>query len=261
MFRRVAGRSAWLATVAALCLTLSACKEDVYTGLAEREANEMVAVLSAAGITPSRKKDKDGVYALRVEAAEVPAAITVLREAGYPREAFQSLGEVFNSEGVFGTPFEQHARFIHAMNQELSATITAIDGIRSAKVLVTAPPRGRFDREAPRATASVAIHYEIGQDIRSSLSSIKMLVAHALPNLDYDDVAVALFEAGGPVVASPTQAPEATPGEHAKAASVAPPPEEQVGTAVAWERLGMLVFVLAPFGVIFLLHSRRGQHS
>lgn len=213
MIGRSPRKGAFTVLAAGLCLTLAGCKEDVYTGLAEREVNEMVAVLAAADITPSRKRDKDGAYALRVEAADVPAAITVLREAGYPRESFQSLGDVFGAEGVFGTPFEQHARYLHAMNEELSATVSAIDGIRFAKVLVTAPPKGRFDRDAPRAKASVTIHHESGRDIRAHLSSIKLIVAHALPNLRYDDVAVALFEAGGPVVAATM--PRAEPSEFA----------------------------------------------
>jgi type III secretion protein J len=193
-------KTVWTPLLLVAALLLSACKEDLYTALPEREANEMVAVLAAQGIVSSRERDQDGAYALRVEAADVPAAITVLRDQGYPREAFQTLGDVFNTDGAFSTPFEQHSRYLHAMNQELSATITAIDGIRSARVLVTAPQRERFDREPPRATAAVAIHYEAGQDIRAMLPQIKTLIAHALPNLDYDDVAVALFEAGGPAV-------------------------------------------------------------
>lgn len=112
MFNSVMHRL-WSATlVAAACLSLGACKEDLYSGLDEREVNEMVAVLAAAGIEPSRKRDKDGAYALRVESADVPGAITILREAGYPGESFQTLGDVFSAEGVFGTPFEQHARYI-----------------------------------------------------------------------------------------------------------------------------------------------------
>ncbi|MEM7526940.1 MAG: type III secretion inner membrane ring lipoprotein SctJ [Pseudomonadota bacterium] len=201
-----------LGTGLALVLLVAACKQDVYSGLDEHQVNEMVAVLASHGIEARRDRDKDGTFVLQVSDAEVAPAITLLREAGLPRVTFETLGEVFSAGGVFGTPFEQHARYVHAMNQELSATITAIDGIRFAKVLVTAPQKGRFDQEAPPATASVAIHYERGRDVRSQLSSIKMLVAHALPNLDYDDVAVAIFEAGGPVVAERLEQPLAKPG-------------------------------------------------
>ncbi|WP_299285074.1 type III secretion system inner membrane ring lipoprotein SctJ [uncultured Tateyamaria sp.] len=262
MLGNLISQTARTGAVVGLCLILGACKEDVYSNLAEREVNEMVAVLSASGIVPSRQRDKDGAYALRVESADVPAAITLLRNAGYPRETFQSLGEVFNAEGVFGTPFEQHARYIHAMNQELSSTITAIDGIRSAKVLVTAPPRGRFDREAPRATASVAIHHENGEDVRSNMSSIKMLVAHALPNLDYDDVAVALFEAGGPV-ATPAQAAALTT-EAANPASVMSvfPPLDQLRSHIGAERFAALLGGAGIGAFLLLLMAvSRGRRS
>lgn len=250
-----------MVAAAGLCLALVACKEDVYSGLEEREVNEMVAVLSAADIAPSRERDKDGLYALQVEAADVAAAITVLRSAGYPNETFQDLGEVFGAEGVFGTPFEQHARYLHAMNQELSATISAIDGIRSAKVLVTAPARERFDREAPPASAAVTIHHEPGRDMREHLSDIKMIVAHALPNLDYDEVAVALFDAGGPIVRA---APQTADGASATASQSAALMIRSDAASDLWRyvRIDRLLIVLAivAFGSgLWLWRRRSGQ--
>lgn len=187
-----------------ICLAAAGCKETLYSGLSENEANEMVAVLVASGFEPSRARDKDGIYEITLVEEDVAAAVTVLRNAGYPRQKFETLGEVFGAEGIFGSPFEQQTRFVHAMNQELSSTVSAISGVRAARVLVTSPPRGRYDREAPRATASVTIHHETAFDIGAHISSIKMIVAHSLPNLDYDDVAVVLFPAGGPVISANT---------------------------------------------------------
>ena len=238
-----------------ICVALTACKEEVYSDINEREANEMVAVLAAAAINPKRRRDNDGVYTLLVEAADVPAAITILRDAGYPRESFESLGDVFEGDGVFGTPFEQHARYIHAMNQELSATITSIDGVRSAKVLVTAPPKGRFDTETPRATASVVIHHETGFDPRPELSTIKEIVAHALPNLDYEDVATASFAAGGPG-SSPKAVPAGTATDTGQAQTPPGPTTAMVvgggvlnRVAAAIDPLWALAFVAAAFAV------------
>ena len=172
----------------------------------ENQANEMVAVLATAGVSSSRSADKKGIYALSVDGQDVAGAITILKNAGYPREQFQSLGDVFSADGIIGTPFEQHARFIHAMNQELSQTITSIAGVRSARVFVTAPPKGRYDRTPPRASASVTVHHETDFDASKNLSMIKQIIAYSLTNLDYDDVAVALFPAGGPKIAVVSEA-------------------------------------------------------
>ncbi len=181
-------------------LSLMGCKEVLYSGLDENQANEMVSALAASGVSASRERDKKGIYSVLVDETMVATSITLLKNQGLPRERFQSLGDVFSAEGIVGTPFEQQARFIHAMNQELSHTVTSIDGVRSARVLVTSPPRGRYEQTAPAASASVVIHYEADFDERKYVSTIKTVVAHSLPNLGYEDVAVAMFPAGGPAV-------------------------------------------------------------
>ncbi len=189
-----------LALVGLLCLAMAGCKEVLFSDLGETEANEMVAVLAATGVVASRTRDKDNIYSIEVEADAVATATTLLRQQGYPRPKFQTLGDVFGAEGIVDTPFEQHVRFIHAMNEELSRTVSAIAGVQSARVFITAPPKDRYAREAPPASASITINYESGFNAEASVSKIKSIVAHSVTNLDYDNVAVALFPAAGPAV-------------------------------------------------------------
>ncbi|MEL6639704.1 MAG: type III secretion inner membrane ring lipoprotein SctJ [Pseudomonadota bacterium] len=185
----------------ALCLlAVSGCKEVLFSNLDEIQANEMVAVLAVAGIGSSRERDKDQSYSVLVEGAHVATATTILRNEGFPRKNYESLGDVFSAQGIVGTPFEQQARYVHAMNQELSHTISTIHGIQSARVLVTAPVRDRYAREDPKATASVTINYEPSFDAEHNVSRIKMIVAHSMSNLAYDDVALALFPTATPTV-------------------------------------------------------------
>jgi type III secretion protein J len=186
--------------IGACCLALTGCKEVLFSNLEETEANEMVAVLAAAGIYASRERDKDNIYAISVTETDIPVATTLLRNVGYPKQKFQSLGDVFSAEGIVGTPFEEQARYIHAMNQELSKTISSIEGVKSARVFVTAPVKDRYEKAPVPASASVMINFEPGFDAEAYVSKIKVLVAHSLPNLDYDNVAVALFPTSGPTV-------------------------------------------------------------
>lgn len=199
-----------IVAAAALCLALAGCKEELYSELDEAQANEMVSVLAASGIAAGRERDDD-VYAVLVEEADVAAAVTLLRTEGLPRARFQSLGDVFSSEGIVGSPFEQQARFIHAMNQELSNSVTSIHGVRSARVLITAPPKDRYARESPAASASVVIHHETNFDADAHVSTIKTMIAHSVPNLEYDAVAVALFPAAGPEFEPTTARPDQSP--------------------------------------------------
>lgn len=181
-------------------LLLSGCKETLYSGLHETEANAMVAVLASAGIDASRDRDKKNVYAVLVASADVPSSITLLMNAGFPREQFQSLGDVFGADRMIGTPFEQHARFMHAMNQELSQTLTRISGVRSARVFVTAPPKDRYDPAPARARALVTLYHEAGFDPEPNVARIKSIVMFSVADLSYDDISVVMFPAGGPEV-------------------------------------------------------------
>ena len=180
-------------TLLAVFLALAGCKEVLYSDLSENEANEMVAVLDAGGISAGRVRSKDGIYDITVDEALVASAVNLLQAAGYPKHRFQSLGDVFAGDELVGSPFNERARFMHAMNEELSRTISQIDGVRSARVQVMIPAQDKYDPTPKAATASVAVMYDERRDLSTFVPVIKTLVAHSVPDLAYDDVAVALF--------------------------------------------------------------------
>ena len=178
-------------------LAISGCKEVLYSNLDEMEANQMVAVLQAAEVPSSRNKDVDGMYEILVEEAQIGVAVLLLQEQGLPRQKFVSLGDVFADTGIVGTPFEERARFMHAMNQEMASTISTIDGVREARVHVVLPESARFDREGKNASAAIAIYYNELFDAQKIVPTVKSMMAHSIPELSYDDVAVSLFAVGG----------------------------------------------------------------
>ncbi len=177
----------------AVLFVVAGCKEVLYSDLSEREANEMVAVLDAGGISAGRERSKDGIYNITVDEALVASAVKLLQAAGYPKQKFQSLGDVFSGDELVGSPFNERARFMHALNEELSRTIGEIVGVRSARVQVMIPSQDKYDPAPKTATASVAVMYDERRDLSSVVPVIKTLVAHSVPNLPYDNVAVALF--------------------------------------------------------------------
>lgn len=229
-------------------LTLAGCKEVLYSNLTEASANEMVAHLDAAGIPATRRSDKDRVYVIMVEAAYVPAAITVLGNEGLPHKTFETIGTVFDAEGIVGTPFEERARFTFAMNEELAQTISSISGVRSARVHVMLPPTTRFERAAAPSSASVTINYEDNFDAPRHVPTIKNLVSHAVPDLAYDNVAVALFP-----IATLVPTPVIRPTAVVRIGSVTLP--DSLPDLIA---LGIAGSLLAIFGPLWLLR-RRGR--
>ena len=194
--------------VLALALVLSACGEqELYTGLTQRQANEMTAVLRNAGIDAQKVPRDAGRYAVQAPHENFAQAIEVLRANGYPREGYDTLGQVFKKEGFISSPLEERARFTHALSQEISNTIASIDGVVVARVHLAVPERDPLSDKTKLSSASVFIKHRPGVDLSGRVGQVKALVVNAIEGLPYDNVTVALFTAeplpAGPVLASP----------------------------------------------------------
>ena len=180
--------------VMAASLFLAGCQSELYSNLQEREVNEMISVLAVNGIEASRSSDGKGNYSVTVDRGDFSIAIAKLSEKGLPREQFGSLGKVFNSEKLVSTPFEERARFMHALNEELSNSISRINGVVSARVHLMVPEDSPFEDNKTPPRASVFIYQEAGKDLRPQIPTIKNLIVNSLDNLEYSFVEVALFE-------------------------------------------------------------------
>lgn len=191
--------------VLAAALFIAGCESELYSNLPEREVNEMISVLAVNGIEASRTTDGKGTFGLSVDKGEFSMAIVKLSEKGLPREQFGSLGKIFNSEKLVSTPFEERARFMHALNEELSNSISRINGVVSARVHLMVPEDNPFEQNKTPPRASVFIYQEAGIDLRQQIPTIKNLIVNSLDNLEYSYVEVALFEDNSSVTASQTK--------------------------------------------------------
>lgn len=196
-----AKRARRLRAVAVACLlsgSLSACKDDLYSGLSQRDANEMMAVLAGAGISASRDLSENGTYVLRVEKEQFPVATKILSEYGYPRDKFRTVGELFPGTSMIVSPFEQRTRYIFALNQELTQTVSEFEGVVSARVHVALPDRDASLVATPvKPSASVVIHYRPEGHPEQLAAHARSVVATAVPGLDARNVSVAMVQAKG----------------------------------------------------------------
>ncbi|HET9642765.1 MAG TPA: type III secretion inner membrane ring lipoprotein SctJ [Burkholderiaceae bacterium] len=195
------------ATAAAvLCgLLMCACSDqELYGKLTQQQANEMVAVLRNAGIDADKQTQEGGTFAITAPHDSFSRAVEVLRAQGYPRDEHDSLGQVFKKEGFVSSPLEEQARLNHALSQEISTTLSSIDGVVMARVHLSLPEKDPLAEKAPPASASVFIKYRAGVDLSGQVGNIKALVVNSIQSLSYDNVTVALFPA------EPWSAPEAT---------------------------------------------------
>ncbi|QQN65510.1 type III secretion inner membrane ring lipoprotein SctJ [Bradyrhizobium diazoefficiens] len=232
-----------------LLLLLIGCKADLYTKVQEREANEMLAVLLRNGVDSARVGAKDGTSTIQVEQSQIAFSIDLLNGEGLPHHSFKSLGEVFSGTGLIASPTEERARYVYALSEELSRTISDIDGVLSARVHVVLPKNDLLRRDATPSSASVFIRHDSKADLSILLPQIKMLVANSIEGLSYDKVAVVFASVERPAL---EQRP-APVTAFAQAPGIVSTPLLALGTS-----LGGLVF-----GVLFyiLLSARVRQRS
>lgn len=173
-------------------LLLCACKTELMTNLAEDDANVMLALLLQHGVRADKIQQKDGSDTLRVEQAQFAQSVALLHEAGYPRQSFQSMGQVFQASGLVSSPQQERARFLWALGQELSRTISDIDGVLTARVQVVLPNNDLLSREPTPSSASVFVRYKDQSAAQHLVPQIKQLVADSVEGLSYDRVSVVM---------------------------------------------------------------------
>jgi len=192
MMRRDRLRMAARLLALGFCLLLAACKVELHSGLDERDANEIMAILINNGIATSRTLAKDKSLTVMVDENRFADAVALLQAQSLPRERFNDLCSVFAGEGMISTPIEDRARLICALSQELAHTISEIDGVLSARVHIVLPDNDLGRSQAKPSSASVFIRHHGDTPIDQLSPQIKMLVANGIEGLVYDKVSIAM---------------------------------------------------------------------
>lgn len=180
-----------------VALLLAACgsRVELLKDVSEAEANEALAVLLQAGISAGKLPGKEGVVSLDVDQSQVARAITILNAEGLPHERYAKMGDVFRKEGLISSPLEERARYLWALSQELSATVSQIDGVIKARVHVVLPERSSGGDPALPSSAAVFIKHKAGYNLDDAIPQVKRLVSNSIPGLSADKVTVVMLAA------------------------------------------------------------------
>jgi type III secretion protein J len=192
------GRVARLSTAARLAAALicaaavASCKSDLYTDLDQQQANLIVATLREHGIPADRSPGKSGRMNVSVDESRFAEAVQVTNDNGLPKQEFSNLGQVFKKEGLISSPVEERAQMIFALSQELSKTVSEIDGVLSARVHLVLPENDPLRQQLVPSSASVFVRHRASAPMNDLIPQIKMLVANGVAGLSYEKVSVVL---------------------------------------------------------------------
>ncbi|EJC82553.1 flagellar basal-body M-ring protein/flagellar hook-basal body protein FliF [Rhizobium leguminosarum bv. trifolii WSM2297] len=171
-------------------------QETLYVGLDNPDLNQISMALAEANI--NFQVGTDGA-SISVPAGMTGKARLMLAERGLPNSANAGY-ELFDNVGSLGlTSFMQEVTRVRALEGEIARTIQSISGITAARVHIVMPEVGNFRKQEQKPTASVMIRASATTG-RSAATSIRHLVASAVPGLDVDDVTI--LDSAGQLLAS-----------------------------------------------------------
>lgn len=184
-----------IATALFALLGLTGCREQtLYSGLQQREANEMLVMLEQAGYSARSTSDGRGnTYTVSVGQGQAAGAARVLARAGLPREKQLALTEVLPRDSYMISPVEDRARLAYGISQELTNTLMRISGITQARVHVALAEKNVLGQVTTPPSASVLVR--LNPDVLGGNFSeaIRSLVANSVAGLSYDRVAVTMI--------------------------------------------------------------------
>ncbi|MFM0610009.1 type III secretion inner membrane ring lipoprotein SctJ [Paraburkholderia sediminicola] len=172
-------------------LLLAGCKVELYNGLKEDEANQMLALLKARSISASKTLNKGGDVQLDVEESQFAEAVEALRQSGFPKDKNLSVTDLFPAGQLVSSPDQERAKITFLKEQGLERMLAALDGVVVVRVELADASQNPDGTEKPRS-ASVFIKYSPEENFRSNEDDIKRLVLNSETNLEPQNIAVVL---------------------------------------------------------------------
>ncbi len=174
-------------------IALTGCgREDLYTNVTESDANTMLGLLIARGISATKRPVKENLFAVAVPRNQFASAVDILKWYGIPKEKFQGIGEMFPKTGLVSSPSEERIRFMAALAGNISEMLSNFDGVITARVILVLPSNDPYSSTSNPASASVFLKIRPGFDTTTQIPQIKQLVMNSVEGLTYERVAVTL---------------------------------------------------------------------
>lgn len=189
-------KARYLLSMLLFCLVslLTGCKEQsLLTGLNQRQATQVQAVLQKHQIASTQTALGKGLFDVSVKKEDVAVAVQILEQYQLPSNARIEVTQIFPSDALVSSPQAEKARLISAIEQRLEQSLLTIGNIIDARVHISYPI-SPSERIIPPPHASVLIFYEdsvidaeqLGEDIRA-------FIHNAFSDMNEDNITVLLY--------------------------------------------------------------------
>ncbi len=159
----------------------------LYSGLASAEQGAVSDELQKLGVD----YEIDAQGNVRVPTAKIPELRAKLALSGKGPAAGHMGYEGLEKLGMMNTPRVERERLKAILEGELAKTLEYVEGVQSAKVMITLGDDSPFVSEKKPATASVTILEKPGASLTADQGrSFAVLVSNAVPGLNMENVAV-----------------------------------------------------------------------
>jgi len=163
----------------------------LYTELSTEDAAAIVEKLKTQQIP---YQIENGGTSIMVPEERVAQLRLELAGGGLPRGGRVGF-EIFDQARIGATEFEQQINLRRALEGELSRSVMAIEGVKSARVHLVMPERRLFTARSESASASVVVRLgNSGAFGRREVAAVVHLISAAVPGLSKDRVSVVSTE-------------------------------------------------------------------
>lgn len=153
------------------------------------EALQIIEILTSSNVEYKLDSSTGLVLVPKDQAAQVQMSLAA---SGLSTENKAMGLELLQQDSSLGTShFTESARYQHALETELSRTISSMRNVESARVHLAIPKQSVFIRDREQASASIMIKPKVGRSIEEEqVNAVINLVASSIPYLKSGQVTV-----------------------------------------------------------------------
>ncbi len=171
-------------------LCLGCGKTPVAQDLTQRQANEIVALLSSKGIVAIAHKESGGrgLFSVQINPDQYPSAASLLHERGLPSEARPSARELLTPHGIIPSSRQMEAmRLDYVLASQIEEMLQSHAAVSQARSVV----RLNFVQEGQAPSASVVIELRAGAPAVDR-EVIAALVQRAIPGIPPENLSITI---------------------------------------------------------------------